>query len=61
MLGGGAGEEGAAAERQGPPTAAIETGRTWVSAGQSRWAEPKAAGRKQSNRVLLKGQTDLSM
>lgn len=53
-----AGEEGAAAGRQDPPTATIETGRTWVGVGLSRWAEPEAAGRKQANTVLLEGQKE---
>lgn len=52
VLRGGAGEEeAAAAGRRGPPTAEIEMGRTWVSAGQSRWAGPAAAHRKQTNTV----------
>lgn len=51
VLRGVEGEEGAAAGRRGPLTAAIEMGRTWVSAGQSRWAKPGAAQRKQTNTV----------
>lgn len=43
-LRGGADEEGAAAGRRGRPTAATGTGRTWVSAGQSRWAGPWERG-----------------
>lgn len=54
----GAGEEAAAAGRQGPPTAAIETGRTWVSAGPSSWAGPEAAESKQTKTILLKGQKE---
>lgn len=58
VLRGGAGEEEAAAGKRGPPTAAIGMGRTWVSAGQSRWAGPGAAQRKQTITVLLKGQAE---
>lgn len=50
-LRGGADEEGAAAGRPGRPTAAIGTGRTWVSAGQSRWAGPWERGRANAHSV----------
>lgn len=59
-LGGGADEEEAAAGRPGRPTAATGTGRTWVSAGQSRWAGPLGGEETQTHAVLVKGQVESS-
>lgn len=50
-LRGGADEEGAAAGRRGRPTAATGTGRTWVSAGQSRWAGPWERGNANTHAI----------
>lgn len=50
VLRGGADVEEAAAERRGRPTAVIGKGRTWVSAGQSRWGGPWEKGNTKPTR-----------